>query len=322
MSVTQRTAGAETCPVCGAGGGKTIYAEARDPITLDGFRVVECLACGVTYTSPRPASIDKYYPQRYRGYGGLVTAVLSSLYNLRVSRWARLNHKGNFVLEVGCGPGLMLAAFRRRGWRVLGIERNAAVAESARRALGVEIVATPVEALPGDARFDLIIMFHVLEHISEPVALLRECAKRLAPGGHLITNVPNFSSWQSRFAGPMWLHLDVPRHLVHFTPKTLAAALARAGFKVSDMSFMSPEHDPYGWMESAINRLTGRANTLTRFLMSLDPFGPLVLLSCALGVVLFLPATLLSVASWLAGRGALMEAIAASAAPEQPKSKP
>jgi 2-polyprenyl-3-methyl-5-hydroxy-6-metoxy-1,4-benzoquinol methylase len=317
MSLTQTLAGAETCPVCGARGGKTIYAEARDPITLDSFQVIECFACGVAYTSPRPSSLDKYYPQRYRGYGGFVTRVLSALYSLRVSRWACLNHEGNSVLEVGCGPGLMLATFHRRGWRTLGIERNEAVAEKARRALGVEIVATPVEALPADARFDLIIMFQLLEHISEPVALLRECAKRLAPGGHLITNVPNFSSWQSRFAGPMWLHLDVPRHLAHFTPKTLATTLAQAGLKLSTLSFASLEHDPYGWVESTINKVTGRANTFTRFLMGLDPFGPAVLLSGVLGVVLVLPAVLLSVVSWGAGRGALLEAIATKAAPAE-----
>jgi len=310
MSLTGKLAGDEPCPVCGAPGGRPIYNDARDPITLDSFRVVACSSCGVAYTLPRPSSLDRYYPQRYRGYGALVTRVLSALYDIRVSRWAGLQPEGGSVLEVGCGPGLMLAALHRRGWRVLGIERNEAVAETARRALGVEIVATPVEALPADAQFDLIIMFHVLEHIGEPVALLKECAKRLAPGGHLITNVPNFSSWQSRFAGSKWLHLDVPRHLVHYTPQTLSATLERAGLKLSGISFASLEHDPYGWVESTINILTRRTNTLTRFLMGLDPFGLGVLLSFVLGALLVPAAMLLSVASWVARRGALMEAAA------------
>jgi SAM-dependent methyltransferase len=211
----------------------------------------------------------------------------------------------------------MLVALRRRGWRVLGIERNEAVAETARRALGIEIVATPIESLPADAQFDLIIMFHVLEHIGDPLTLLRECAKRLAPGGRLITNVPNFSSWQSRFAGSKWLHLDVPRHLVHFTPQTLAATLDRAGLRLTEISYASLEHDPYGWVESTVNQLTGRANTLTRFLMGLDPFGPAVLLSCALSILLAPPALLLSMVSWVAGSGALMEAIAVKPVPAE-----
>jgi SAM-dependent methyltransferase len=184
------------------------------------------------------------------------------------------------------------------------------VAEAACRNLGLEIVATPVEALPVDARFDLIVMFQVLEHIGEPVSLLRECAKRLAPDGHVIINVPNFSSWQSRFAGSKWLHLDLPRHLIHFTPQTLSATLECAGLSVVDLRFVSLEHDPYGWVESTINRVTGRANTLTRFLMGLDSFGPAVLLSFVLGAVLVPPALLLSVTSWMARRGALMETTA------------
>jgi SAM-dependent methyltransferase len=255
--------------------------------------------------------MDSYYPQRYRAYGPLITRVLNLFYSLRISRWARLKPEGGTVLEVGCGPGLMLAAFHRRGWKTLGIERNEVAASAARRALGLEIVTTPVDELPADARFDLIVLFQVLEHIGEPVVLLHECARRLAPGGRVAINVPNFASWQARFAGPNWLHLDVPRHLIHFTPGTLAAALERAGLELEDLRFASPEHDPYGWVESTINILTGRANTLTRFLMGLDAFGPRVFLSFVLAALLAVPATLLAGASWVAGQGALMEAMAA-----------
>src|SRR6266436_9019338 len=91
-----------------------------------------------------------------------------------------LKPEGGSVLEVGCGPGLMLAAFRRRGWRVFGIERNEAAAETARQTLGPNTIATSMEGLPADARFDLIVLFQVLEHIGEPVALLREYANLLA----------------------------------------------------------------------------------------------------------------------------------------------
>ena len=129
-------------------------------------------------------------------------------------------------------------------------------------------------------------------------------------------NVPNFGSWQARFAGPKWLHLDVPRHLVHYTPKTLAATFERAGLKASEFRFVSIEHDPYGWVESASNRLTsrlaGRSNTLTRFLMGIDRFGPGVALSMVIGAVLAVPAFVFSCLSWAFGSGAVMEATAIS----------
>jgi SAM-dependent methyltransferase len=254
--------------------------------------------------------MDRYYPSQYRAYGPLVSRILTMLYGRRVSRWAKLKPQGGSVLEVGCGPGLMLAAFQRRGWSALGIERNEGIAEKGRAALGVRIVATPVKALPANDRFDLIVIFQVLEHIDDPAALLKECVQRLAPGGRLIVGVPNFASWQAQFSGPKWFHLDVPRHRVHFSPKTLGKALESAGLELKSLNFVSLEHDPYGWVESSLNRITGRPNTITRFLMGLDPLGPLVLLCLVLGAALAPAALVLSVISWVAGTGGLMEATA------------
>ena len=308
-------AGPDTCPVCGVHTNRVIYSEAHDPITLDSFCVVACCGCGLAYTTPRPFELDRYYPRHYRAYGSFVTHVLGTLYDMRVCRWVRSKSGGGSVLEVGCGPGLMLAAFKRHHWRVSGIERNEEMAERARRIPGVEIVSTSIEAIPEDMRFDLIILFQVFEHIGEPVDLLRECAKRLQPGGNLIINVPNFASWQSRFGGANWLHLDVPRHLIHFTPETLAVTLERAGLKLAHVSFASLEHDPFGWVESTISHLSRRTNRLTRFLMGLDRFGPAVFLSFVAGTILFVPALLLASVSWLAGRGALMEAVAIASSP-------
>lgn len=301
---------AETCPLCGAHQVRTVYAEARDPITRDSFPVLKCAVCHMVRTAGVPDCLDRYYPARYRAYGPIVTRFLDALYNLRVSRWARLNPAGGSVLEIGCGSGLMLAAFKRRGWRVLGIERNEAAAEIGRHSFRVEIVSSPVETLPLDAKFDLIIMFQVLEHVRDPIGLLMECAKRLSPKGYLVANVPNFSSWQSNFAQAEWFHLDVPRHLNHFTPQTLEAALERAGLRPAHLSFASLEHDPYGWVESTLNRITGHSNTLTRFLMGLDAIGPAALFSLAFGLVLSPLAMVVAGASWMAKRGALLEVIA------------
>ena len=133
---------------------------------------------------------------------------------------------------------------------------------------------------------------------------------RLAPGGRVIVNVPNFASWQSRFAGAKWLHLDVPRHLVHFSPGSLATAFAAAGLKLCRLGYASFEHDPYGWVESALNRITGRPNTLTRFLMGMQPFGARVAISMVAGAILTPLAFALSVLSWAFRRGALLEATA------------
>jgi SAM-dependent methyltransferase len=204
----------------------------------------------------------------------------------------------------------MLGEFRRHGWRAMGIERNEAAAAQARQVPGIEVVSTGIETLPHDAKFEIIVVFHALEHMSEPASTLRACAQRLTTNGRLIINVPNFASWQARFFGPTWMHLDVPRHVVHFTPATLVAALRRAGLELDAMSSISWEHDPYGWIESAVSRLTGRANTITRYLMGLDRFDGAVALAAGLAMLLAPPALALSLFSWLGGHGATMEIIA------------
>lgn len=287
-----------------------VYPKVKDPLTTERFRIRRCTRCGLAYTETRFSNGDQFYPKNYRAYGPLVTRILGLLYDLRVSRWSRLESGGGSVLEIGCGSGLMLAAFRRRGWRVLGLERNEEAAEIGRRAQGLDISGVPLEKLSATAPFDLIVLFNVLEHIHDPVSLLKECTRRLAQNGRVVVVVPNFASWQARMAGPQWFHLDVPRHLVHYTPETLRDTLERAGLQVTGFRFASPEHDPYGWVESAISIITGRSNILTRFLMGLDPFGPRTLLAFGLAVPLLPMALTAAVVSWIAKRGALMEATA------------
>lgn len=297
----------ELCYACAGRASSTIYPEVTDPLTLESFRVVACSECGLAFTLPRPREIERYYPSKYRSYRPIVCRLLHASYAWRVKKWVKVNTSASSVLEIGCGPGLMLDAFRRLGWRVMGIERNQDAAEIGRRALGLEIVSTPIEQFPSDARFDLILMFHVLEHVQNPLELLRECAARLSPKGVLIISVPNFSSWQSHFAGAKWFHLDVPRHLTHFTAETLSLTLGRAGLQPNSISFASLEHDPFGWIESVVSHATQRMNTLSRFLMDVDKFDLKIAVAFLLGSALIVPALLLAGISWFAKRGAVIE---------------
>jgi len=125
----------------------------------------------------------------------------------------------------------------------------------------------------------------------------------------MIVAVPNFSSWQARLFGPSWFHLDVPRHRHHFSPTSLAAAFEKVGLRVVRTRFVSPEHDPYGWVQSALNRLGFRQNQLTRLLMGMDPdgIGLRSLPMLVIGGLLIIPSLLLSLCSWLLGGGAIME---------------
>jgi 2-polyprenyl-3-methyl-5-hydroxy-6-metoxy-1,4-benzoquinol methylase len=105
-----------------------------------------------------------------------------------------------------------------------------------------------------------VVLWHVLEHVPDPLATLERARQILRPGGLLVIAVPNFESLQARFSGRHWFHLDVPRHYHHFGLSILKRMLREAGFTISDVSHLSLEYNPYGWIQSILNR-TGLRST-------------------------------------------------------------
>ena len=298
-----------TCPLCKATGVAVSFPEARDYITGEIFQVLQCRACTVGFTSPPPENLEKYYPAQYRRYNPLVLWVLKKLYHTQVNRWTRQFGRSGSALEVGCGDGMMLDALRKKGWSVAGTERTEAMAEFARKNLGLEVYTGGMDAIPAGKKFDLIIMFQVLEHIGEPMTMLNQCRDRLTENGELIIAIPNLDSWQSRYSAASWLHLDVPRHLFHYSPASLRTALDLAGLSVSRIGFVSFEHDPYGWVQSILNKQFGNSNGLTRLLMRLDGMTLNGILAILIGGILVLPSLLLALLSWPFGKGAIMQVV-------------
>jgi SAM-dependent methyltransferase len=184
------------------------------------------------------------------------------------------------VLEIGCGGGWMLGALREQGRWVVGTERSLEAARPAREN-GSLVFVGDLTALSPRASFDVIVLFHVLEHLEDPRAALAACAAHLAAGGRIVVGVPNRASWQARAFGSAWFHLDVPRHVVHFSPRSLDRAFAAVGLRRVRTSYVSPEHDPYGWLQSALDRLGFPQGALTHRMMGMGGGSPLLFLAMA-----------------------------------------
>jgi SAM-dependent methyltransferase len=295
------------CVVCHSAN-TTELLKASDHLTRDQFTVWICKDCDAGFTAPVPESLDRYYPAMYRNYGAWSRRIFEAMYRLQTRRWSRAFGKPGKALEVGCGHGWMLNALRGYGWRVCGVERNAASARFATQQLRLPVLVGDLDALQSAPTFDLIVMHHVLEHLPDPATILHQCAERLKEGGTLIVCVPNRGGWQFRASGAKWFHLDVPRHLTHFTPACLSRACQSSGLEVKRVRFVSLDQDPFGWMVSWLNCMGFPQTRWLHWLAGRDRELSLTNLSMLLlSPFLLCGGFLLAPFSWLAQAGACME---------------
>jgi 2-polyprenyl-3-methyl-5-hydroxy-6-metoxy-1,4-benzoquinol methylase len=134
------------------------------------------------------------------------------------------------LLDVGCGTGVFLLAAQQSGWDTLGLEGNPqAAAEARTRARNVKQGDLADEQW-ASASFDVVTLWQVLEHLPEPLPILRKLREALKPGGFLFVAVPNAASLQAKLLGRRWFNFQNPTHLIHFTFGTLSHLLSKAGF--------------------------------------------------------------------------------------------
>ncbi len=264
------------CPLCGVRDTRFI-AGLTDRLGVSdlAFRLGECTDCGHVFVNPRPRLEDlgRFYPAAYwhteasTGTPGLSGAVRSlearyrrSLLAEDVRRVLRLIPTGGRLLDVGCGSGDILAMASELGIEVTGVEFAPEAVAHARESRGLDVrQGTLEEAGFGAGSFDVVTLWHVLEHVPDPVGTLREVRRVLKPGGHVVVQVPNYGSIQSRVFGDRWYALDVPRHLHHFTPRTLRRAFGAAGLVWESLDHRSFRCNPVIFVSSLLPDLEPHA---------------------------------------------------------------
>jgi len=244
------------CPVCGAGS-----ARARFAIDGRSWRVLVCEGCGLGRLHPLPdaAALRAFYPDDYYGEPGrkfqpLVERLVRVVGARHIGFLTRALAPGARVLDVGCGRGVILGPLADQGFEVHGVEVSAEAARGADPRARIRIAATLADAGFEAASFDEVVIWHVLEHLADPRATLAEAHRILRPGARLVVAVPNFSSLQARSSGAAWFHLDLPRHLYHFPVSALRQLLAATGFEVESEHHFSLRQNPFGWVQSWLNR--------------------------------------------------------------------
>ena len=305
---------ASACRICAAGAATVPSFLPDADQGLERFPTVVCPDCGSWRLEPAPADevLARYYGRAYYSSGQTKFRLLQGLVDRDARNRARrlraaMPGQGPWrAVDIGCGRAQLLVALAALGVDGTGIERTEL--GPARPHPRVEIRIAPPETVAiDDASVDAVVIWHVLEHLRDPLAILDRIERWLRPGGVLWLAVPNASSWQARWFPRDWFHNDAPRHLHGFGHEALRALLLRHGYTIERESTFDLLQNTYGFVQSVLNRLfPARPNRLYQLLRSAQPWssGPALLAWLAAAGALWPFALLESALSAASGNGA------------------
>ncbi len=210
-------------------------------------QIVQCAYCGNIFTwFNNDININSYYDDLDYTLQDTRNTLFHTIQKIEYKRVLRQLKKkvGNghkTLLDFGCGKGVFLSFAKEKDFIVKGVETSLPRADYAEKFFGIEVNKTYYESgqiFP--EKFDILTIFHVIEHLTDPLPLLDNLVKdNLTCNGILVIEVPNFESWQSKWAGKRWMQLDVPRHISHLTPAILTQITESSGCSIIHRQFFS-----------------------------------------------------------------------------------
>ena len=215
-------------------------------ISKEHFNLCRCNDCDFIFTQDVPTENDAgpyYKSEEYISHSNTNKGLVNKLYHIVREHMLSKKHQliaglqqGKTILDVGAGTGYFLNYMKQQGYETLGIEIDADARAHGQKEFGLDI-RPPKDLKEGliDKKFDTISLWHVLEHLYNPETYLQHFYNVLQDNGHLIIALPNADSYDANRYKSYWAAYDVPRHLWHFTPKTLEKLANDNGFKLEKM---------------------------------------------------------------------------------------
>lgn len=237
----------EFCPICQQKGASEWVTCTDFTVTHETFSIVSCNACGFRYTNPRPnpANIGRYYEsEEYVSHSdtkeGLVHKVYHAVKSITLAQKLRLigrltGKRTKTVLDWGCGTGDFVGLCKKSGWDAVGMEPDEKARARASEKSSAPIFGKGEEIVSQNLVFEVITLWHVLEHVHSLSEHFSVFSKLLADSGTLILALPNSNSHDSAHYGAFWAAYDVPRHLYHFRPSDVTKMALSHGFVVSEI---------------------------------------------------------------------------------------
>lgn len=257
-----------SCPSCSSLNSCKLFSGINaDRPTSDKIAILQCKDCGLMFSDWTEINTADLY---FEGYYGESTKtrtpnkIAVSIFQEERKRLALGKLQGGTILDAGCGDAGFLESLSEN-WVRYGYEPSTVGKDLSSSKAGITLLDTldfsKTDAVPS---FDIITFWQSLEHINNPIEILKTVHSLLKPGGILFISVPNIQSLQAGLFGGRWFHLDPTRHIVHYNPKSLTQLIESAGFKLEKLNTRSLEFGLFGWLQSFLNIFPGRFNELYR----------------------------------------------------------
>lgn len=230
------------CPICSSSGCSPFLECKDNTVSRETFQIVSCNSCGFKFTNPRPSGLDlgKYYKsEEYVSHSNSKKGFINSTYQ-SVRKYTLLKklqliskyYKTGNILDIGCGTGEFLNTCKNAKWNTLGIEPDNDARNMGVQNYGLDIrTESELKNLEPES-FDIISMWHVLEHVPNLNERVDDLKRLVKPKGIIIIAVPNCNSLDAKIYKEEWAAYDVPRHLYHFTPKDIETLFGKHELKV------------------------------------------------------------------------------------------
>ncbi len=254
------------CPLCSEKDYSVVYKTLPQ---YPGASIIKCSNCFYVYTllNDEPDNDKLYKDDVYKvveNRNSLFDRILNWEYSRVLKKIQSIKRSKGTLLDFGCGKGKFGSIAKNKCWHVKAVETATERAEYAKTVYGLDVSTnfyTTGQIFDND--FDVLTLFHVLEHLPNPKVLLNELIKHnLAKDGLVVVEVPNFQSLQARIAGSRWMHLDAYRHISHFTPRKLEELGRELNLKAVKTSFFSFHLGVLGMTDSFLKLFGYRKNII------------------------------------------------------------
>lgn len=238
------------CPVCKSASITPTFSAKDFTVSNEMFAIWECKDCTLMFTQdvPEQEQIGKYYQSdNYVSHSDTQKGFINQLYHrirkITLSSKRKLVQTetglqtGN-ILDVGCGTGAFLNCMKHAGWKITGLEPDEGARKTAQSLYKIEPLPSPLIFQLPHAEYNAVTAWHVMEHVHQLHEYVEQIKLILAPKGKAFIAVPNYTSGDAASYKENWAAYDVPRHLYHFSPRSMSVLMKMHGLEVVKMKPM------------------------------------------------------------------------------------